>query len=75
MTGADLLRLGRVARMTVETDCDRRFQKADLADAYVTCAADLLDKGEYTHALQLCRRAGEACPNYSEIHSNLGGES
>ena len=73
MNGAQLLKLGRVAHMAVQTSCERTLAKADLADAYVTCAADLLDHGEYTHALQLCRRAGEVCPNYSELHSNLGG--
>ena len=73
MTGAQLKQLAQVARLTVESDCDRRFAQADLADCYVTCAADLLDKGEYTHALQLCRRAGEVCPSYSSLHSDLGG--
>jgi len=74
MTGADLLRLGRVAHMTVEASCERTLAQADLAAAYVTCAADLLDRGEYTHALQLCRRAGDVCPVYDQLHSNLGGK-
>ena len=73
MTGPEILRLGRVARMTVESSCDRQFQQADLADSFVACAAYLLDHGECTHALQLLRRAGEVCPSYGEIHSNLGG--
>lgn len=73
MTGADLLRLGRVAHMAVEAMCDRTLAQADLAAAYVTCAADLLDLGDYSLASQLCRRAGEVCPSYNQLQSNLGG--
>jgi len=75
VTGAEILRLGRVARMTVESSCDRQFQQADLADAYVACAADQLDQGSVTHCLQLLRRAGEVCPSYADVHTQAGGGS
>lgn len=75
MTGAQLRKLGEVARLTVESAADRQLQQADLADCYVQCAADQLDQGGYTHALQLLRRAGEVCPSYAGIHSDLGGAS
>jgi hypothetical protein len=71
VTGPKLLELGRVARQTVELDTDRWFKRADLADAYVQCAADQLDQGSYTHCLQLLRRAGEVCPSYSALHTAL----
>lgn len=71
MTGAQLLDLGKSARQTVEQDVDRWFERADLADSYVACAADQLDQGSYTHALQLLRRAGEVCPSYSALHTAL----
>jgi hypothetical protein len=73
VTGANLLELGNAARQTVELDADRWFKRADLADAYVQCAADQIDAGSYVHALQLLRRAGEVCPSYSNLHSQIGG--
>ncbi len=75
MTGAELLRLGRVTRVVVEAECDRRFQQADLAGCYVQCAADMLDRGEYALALRLCRRAAEVCEPFAEVHLQLGAES
>lgn len=75
MTGDELLRLATAAQLALEAECDRRFQQADLASAYIRCAADLLDRGEYAHALQLCRRAGEVCEPYRELHAQLGGAS
>lgn len=75
MTGAQLLALGQSARLSVELDVDRWVAKANLADSYIRCAAAELDAGSYTHALQLLRRAGEVCPSYMVVHSQLGGET
>lgn len=75
MTGQQLRKLAEVAHMTIEASCERHLAQADLASDYITVAADLLDKGELTFALQLCRRAGEVCPSYAGIHSDLGGAS
>lgn len=66
MTGPKLLELGRVARQTVELDTDRWFKRADLADAYVQCAADQLDQGSYTHCLQLLSPRWRGVPQLLE---------
>lgn len=73
LTGEELRKLGREARQTVESDADRWFKRADLADAYVACAADQLDLGSYAHALQLLRRAAEISSSYSALHTILRG--
>lgn len=73
MTGQQLRELAKNANESIQLDVARIFEKAALADACITVAADMLDRGEYTHALQLCRRAGEVHSSYSALHSALGG--
>lgn len=69
----ELRELAAQCRQNVTEDMERWQRLVALADAYVACAADQLDQGSYTHALQLVRRAGEVCSTYSTLHSALGG--